>query len=147
MLGIAQNALVIRTSAFFGPWDRFNFARKTLDALARGEAVRASRDASVSPTYVPDLCHATLDLLIDGETGIWHLANQGKLSWYEFAREVAAGAGYDTGLVLPVAGTPADTTLSSKRGLMLRPVEHAIEDFLQATGERAEPRITQVAAE
>jgi dTDP-4-dehydrorhamnose reductase len=147
VLGIAQTALVIRTSAFFGPWDRCNFARQTLDALARGEPVRASRDASVSPTYVPDLCHATLDLLIDGETGIWHLANQGKLSWYQFARELAAGAGYDTGLVLPVSGERANTALSSKRGLMLRPVEHAIEDFLNETGERADPGITQVAAE
>ncbi|HEX8444275.1 MAG TPA: family 1 glycosylhydrolase [Allosphingosinicella sp.] len=147
VLGIADEALVIRTSAFFGPWDRFNFARQTLDALARGEPVRASRDASVSPTYVPDLCHATLDLLIDGETGIWHLANQGKLSWYEFAREVAAGAGYDTGLILPIAGERGDTTLSSKRGLMLRPVEHAIEDFLHETGERAQSGVTEIAAD
>jgi dTDP-4-dehydrorhamnose reductase len=147
VLATSDKALVIRTSAFFGPWDRFNFARRTLDSLARGELVRASRDASVSPTYVPDLCHAALDLLIDGETGIWHLANQGKLSWYEFACQVAAGAGYDTGMVLPVAGERADTTLSSKRGLMLRPVEHAIEDFLNETGERGDPRITHVAAE
>jgi dTDP-4-dehydrorhamnose reductase len=101
----------------------------------------------VSPTYVPDLCHATLDLLIDGETGIWHLANQGKLSWYEFAREVAAGAGYDTGMVLPIAGKRTNTTLSSARGLMLRPIEHAIGAFLEETGERAEPGVTDVAAE
>jgi dTDP-4-dehydrorhamnose reductase len=147
VLGIADKALVIRTSAFFGPWDRFNFARQTLDSLARGEPVRASRDASVSPTYVPDLCHATLDLLIDGETGIWHLANQGKLSWYEFAREVAAGAGYDTGLVLPVEGAPADTTLTSSRGLMLRPVGEAIDAFLHDSGEHSEPPAIEAAAE
>ena len=30
----------------------------------------------VSPTYVPDLVHASLDLLIDGEHGLWHLANE-----------------------------------------------------------------------
>jgi dTDP-4-dehydrorhamnose reductase len=147
VLGIADKALVIRTSAFFGPWDKYNFARNTLDALARGEPVRASRNTAVSPTYVPDLCHATLDLLVDGETGIWHLANQGKLSWYQFAREVASGAGYDPSLVLPIEGRTADTTLTSKRGLMLRPVEHAIEDFLRETGERAEPPVIDVAAE
>jgi dTDP-4-dehydrorhamnose reductase len=147
VLGIPGHALVIRTSAFFGPWDKYNFARNTLDALARGEAVRAARDTAVSPTYVPDLCHATLDLLIDGETGIWHLANQGKLSWFDFAREVATGAGYDPAMVLPTEGQPADTTLGSERGQMLRPVEHAIDAFLRDTGERAEPAVVDIAAE
>jgi dTDP-4-dehydrorhamnose reductase len=147
VLGIAETALVIRTSAFFGPWDKYNFARSTLDALARGEPVRASRDTAVSPTYVPDLCHATLDLLIDGETGIWHLANQGRLSWYEFGREVARGAGYDPGMVIGVAGETADTTLTSSRGAMLRPVRDAIEAFLIDTGERSDPALAELAAE
>jgi dTDP-4-dehydrorhamnose reductase len=147
VLGLAGQALVIRTSAFFGPWDKHNFARNTLDALARGEPVRAARDTAVSPTYVPDLCHATLDLLIDGETGIWHLANQGKLSWFDFAREVAIGAGYDPAMVVATEGQPADTTLGSERGFMLRPVEHAIDDFLRTTGERAERPLVDIAAE
>jgi dTDP-4-dehydrorhamnose reductase len=147
VLEIAEHALVIRTSAFFGPWDKYNFARHTLDALARGEPVRAAADSAVSPTYVPDLCHATLDLLIDGETGIWHLANQGKLSWFDFAREVATGAGYDPAMVLPTEGEPADTTLGSSRGFMLRPVGEAIEAFLNDTGERRPPKVMEIAAE
>ena len=147
VLGVAGQALVIRTSAFFGPWDKYNFARATLDALARGEPVRASRNSAISPTYVPDLCHAVLDLLIDGETGLWHLANQGRLSWFDFAREVATGAGYDPAMVLPVEGEPADTTLGSERGLMLRPLEQAIEDFLRDTGERRDLPVVDVAAE
>nr|MDP9415796.1 sugar nucleotide-binding protein [Pseudomonadota bacterium] len=135
VLGVFEDALVIRTSAFFGPWDKYNFAWNTLSALARGEPVRASRTTAVSPTYVPDLCHATLDLLVDGETGIWHLANQGKLSWHEFATHVAAGAGYDPSLVLPVEEKPANTALTSTRGMMLRRVEDAIQDYLGSIGE------------
>ncbi|HKT14228.1 MAG TPA: family 1 glycosylhydrolase [Allosphingosinicella sp.] len=137
VLGIAGDALVIRTSAFFGPWDKFNFARTVLDGLARGEPVRASRSTAVSPTYVPDLCPAALDLLIDGESGIWHLANQGELSWHEFAHRVAAGAGYDPSLILPVEGPTANNALTSTRGILLRPVDHAIDDFLDQIGERA----------
>lgn len=147
VLKLAEQALVIRTSAFFGPWDKYNFAWNTLDALARGEPVRANRDTAVSPTYVPDLCHATLDLLVDGETGIWHLANQGKLSWHEFATRVAEGAGYDPAMVLPVRGDRANTALTSARGIMLRPVESAIEDYLGEMGERQPPRVVDVAAE
>jgi dTDP-4-dehydrorhamnose reductase len=147
VLKLAPQALVIRTSAFFGPWDKYNFAWRTLNALARGEPVRASASAAVSPTYVPDLCHATLDLLIDGETGIWHLANQGKLSWHEFATQVAERAGYDPSLVLPLRDTEANTALASERGFMLRPVEDAIDDFLGAIGERREAPVQDIAAE
>ncbi len=140
VLGAMADALVIRTSAFFGPWDKYNFAWNVLSALARGEPVQASRSVAVSPTYVPDLCHATLDLLVDGETGLWHLANQGKLSWYEFAHRVAEGAGLDTSLVRGIEEAPANTALTSARGLMLRPVECAIGDYLAQVGDSIEPQ-------
>jgi dTDP-4-dehydrorhamnose reductase len=147
VLEALEDALIIRTSAFFGPWDKYNFAWNTLNALARGEPVRAGRNTAVSPTYVPDLCHATLDLLIDGEKGIWHLANQGKLSWHEFATQVAEGAGYDPSQVLPLDDEHANTALESSRGMMLRPVEHAIRDYLGSIGELAPPLTFDVAAE
>jgi dTDP-4-dehydrorhamnose reductase len=132
-----KDALIIRTSAFFGPWDKYNFAWNVLSALARGEEVTACDKTEVSPTYVPDLCHATLDLLVDGETGTWHLANQGRLSWYDFAHRVAEGAGMDTSLVKPSCdGTPAVTALASSRGAMLRPVEDALDDYIGQIRER-----------
>ncbi|MCW2925281.1 MAG: family oxidoreductase, partial [Thermoleophilia bacterium] len=99
VLGLGGQALVIRTSAFFGPWDKYNFAWNTLSALARGEPVRACRNSAVSPTYVPDLCHATLDLLIDGADGIWHLSSGAAMSWADFARAVARACGLDASLV------------------------------------------------
>ena len=77
MLDVLPDALVVRTSAFFGPWDAHNFVVRTLDAIQRGEPWRAAADVVVSPTYVPDLVDATLDLLIDSERGIWHLTNDG----------------------------------------------------------------------
>jgi dTDP-4-dehydrorhamnose reductase len=149
VLAASDQALVIRTSAFFGPWDRYNFAWNVLNQLARGEPVLACRKTEVSPTYVPDLVHAALDLLVDGETGIWHLTNQGALSWHGFAQLVAEGAGYDPSLVLPIDSAPAaSTVLTSERGIMLRPVEHAIADFIGAVGELIEaPPEMSVAAE
>jgi dTDP-4-dehydrorhamnose reductase len=132
VLAAMPDALVLRTSAFFGPWDRYNFAWDVLSRLADGRSVRASDSAIVSPTYVPDLCHAALDLLIDGEKGIWHLANQGQVSWYEFARRVAEGGGFDPDLVErePGEAEPSLTALSSARGAMLRPFEEALADHL-----------------
>lgn len=140
VLELCPDALVVRTSAFFGPWDRHNFCWNVLNALARGEPVQACDKTLISPTYVPDLVHAALDLLVDGEKGIWHLANDGSLSWHELARRVAEGAGLDAGLVLPMAsGTEVNTSLTSKRGIMLRPLDQAIEDYVREVADLIEP--------
>ena len=87
----------------------------------------------VSPTYVPDLVHATLDLLLDEEKGVWHLTNQGAVSWHELACEIADRAKLDRKQLLPAEdGVAADTSLSSKRGLLLRPLGHALDDFMSS---------------
>ena len=49
----------------------------------------AATDLVVSPTYVPDLVNASLDLLIDGAAGIWHLTNGEPLTWAELAMRAA----------------------------------------------------------
>jgi dTDP-4-dehydrorhamnose reductase len=132
LLAIDGDALIVRTSAFFGPWDRYNFLFNTVERLRRGEDVFASGKSIVSPTYVPDLVHAALDLLLDEETGIWHLTNQGAISWHELACQVADRAKLDAKrIMVPDDDLPADTSLTSKRGLLLRPLDGAIEDFVE----------------
>jgi dTDP-4-dehydrorhamnose reductase len=134
LMAIDADALIIRTSAFFGPWDRYNFLFDTVERLRRGEDVFASDRTIVSPTYVPDLVHATLDLLLDEETGIWHLTNQGAISWHELAREIADRAKLDSRRVIAVGDVPSDTSLTSTRGLLLRPLDRALDDFAQHSG-------------
>jgi dTDP-4-dehydrorhamnose reductase len=133
LMAVDADTLIIRTSAFFGPWDRYNFLFNTIEKLKRAEEVVVSDRTIVSPTYVPDLVHATLDLLLDGETGIWHLTNQGAVSWHDLAKEAAAAANLDRSvirLVRPAEDShDADTSLSSRRGLLLRPLDQAINDF------------------
>ena len=132
LLAIDGDALIVRTSAFFGPWDRHNFLFNTVERLTRGEDVFASGKSIVSPTYVPDLVHAALDLLLDEETGIWHLTNQGAISWHELACHVADRAKLDAKrIIVPDDDLSADTSLTSKRGLLLRPLDGAIEDFVE----------------
>jgi dTDP-4-dehydrorhamnose reductase len=133
LMTIDSDALIIRTSTFFGPWDRFNFLVSTIDKLKRGEEVYASDRTIVSPTYVPDLVHATLDLLLDEEHGIWHLTNQGAVSWHDLAREAAAIGKVDGSLVRRSEpddrSEAADTSLTSDRGLLLRPLDRALVEF------------------
>jgi dTDP-4-dehydrorhamnose reductase len=135
VLEVYPDALILRTSAFFGPWDRYNFVYHTLCALASGHEVSAGADYSISPTYVPDLVNAVLDLLIDGETGIWHLANRGAVSWGELARIAAERGGFDPDRIV-LHGTerpPTSTALASVRGEMLPPLDSALDRFFKET--------------
>jgi dTDP-4-dehydrorhamnose reductase len=132
-------ALVIRTSAFFGPWDRYNFVYDVLHKLANGRTACAAAYITISPTYVPDLVNAALDLLIDGERGIWHLANQGIVTWAGFARMVADMAGYDSARVEDRDGgslgfttvRPSFTPLASELGSFMPSLEDSLERYFQ----------------
>ena len=138
VLKLAPSALVVRTAAFFGPWDRHNFVAQAVHALQRGQRWRAANDQQVSPTYVPDLVQAALNLLIDGEHGLWHLTNRGAVSWAGFAQLVAEAAGLDAGLVDAVPGAtlgqvatrPRYSALQSERGLTLASLQDAVEHYL-----------------
>ena len=126
------NSLVIRTSAFFGPWDRYNFVHGVLHNLGAGLPVEANDQVMVSPTYVPDLVHAALDLLIDGATGVWHLANRGLVSWHALALQAARVAHVDaSALVRLDQGGHSVTGLTSERGLILPPLEEALERYVR----------------
>jgi dTDP-4-dehydrorhamnose reductase len=140
-------ALIARTSAFFGPWDAANFVYHAAAAFAAGRTWRAPSDQRVSPTYVPDLVNVSLDLLIDGADGIWHLANDGDVSWSELARKAAAALGYPEAMVdecetaalrLP-AVRPGYSVLGTERGQRLPPLDDALSRFFherERTGTR-----------
>jgi dTDP-4-dehydrorhamnose reductase len=140
VLAAHEGALVVRTSAFFGPWDEHNVVTVALRALAAGEPFRAAADAVVSPTYVPHLVDAVLDLLIDGEWGLWHLANEGACTWAELALATAEACGVPAesldavstaGLGLP-ARRPLYSALGSERAVVLPRLEDAIAAYAEA---------------
>lgn len=139
VLAAHPGALVVRTAAFFGPWDEWNFITRTLASLALGVPVDAADDLVVSPTYVPDLVHAALDLLIDGEHGIWHLANTGETTWADLARAAARGADLDETLIRGrphtelglAARRPRAVPLTSKRGRIMPSLESALGAYVR----------------
>jgi len=130
-------SLVIRTSAFFGPWDEYNFVTIALRQLSAGNTFVAAEDAVVSPTYVPDLVHASLDLLIDGENGLWHLANKSAIAWADLARLAAkqAGVSISSLVALPtkelglIAPRPTYSVLGSDRGQIMPCLDSAMSRY------------------
>ncbi len=133
---LAGTHLVVRTAAFFSPFDPHNFAVNVARGLAAGQAQRIP-DETVCPTYVPDLCDAVLDLAVDGERGLWHLTNGEAVTWVAFARRLAECCGLDTGLIQPVAPAllrrpaerPVRVALATGRGQLLPSLSGAIDRF------------------
>jgi dTDP-4-dehydrorhamnose reductase len=146
VLDSCPEAMVVRTSSFFGPWDRHNFVAQALKALQSGSSFAAANDITVSPTYVPDLVHACLDLLIDKERGIWHLTNGHAVTWSGLARKACEMAGVDTGRLDAkshdalnyTAPRPLFSALGSERGMLLPTLEDALERYLRLQRQAAE---------
>ncbi|MFN2457201.1 MAG: family 1 glycosylhydrolase [Chitinophagaceae bacterium] len=134
------SSLVIRTSAFFGPWDEYNFVHWVIQNLEEHQSIPVASDVYVSPTYVPDLVHATLDLLIDDEKNIWHLTNKGQITWANLAFETARQLDdADITLInaIPLADMnlsaprPMYSVLSSCKGILLPALDNALQRFFQ----------------
>lgn len=134
---INEQALIIRTSFLFSNWDGHNFLQRLTQKIEASIPVEVANDVIMSPTYVPDLAHAVLDLLVDDERGTWHLTNKGALNWADFVLENAERLHLDKGLVrsLPleqmnrVARRPKYSVLGSEKGYLLPTIENAMQRF------------------
>jgi dTDP-4-dehydrorhamnose reductase len=142
VLDAHARALVIRAGATFGASEESEL-HVALEALASRIRWSSACDVRVSPTYLPDFVNASLDLLVDGAEGIWHLANPGDVSWFEFVCRAAELCGYQPDLIQPcpaanlewAAQRPVYSVLGSERGCLLRPLDEALDQF--AAGWRA----------
>jgi dTDP-4-dehydrorhamnose reductase len=136
VMAACPTALIARTSHLFGPWSEKSFVAQTLRTLSRGGCVTAPRDTVVSPTYMPDFVTATLDLLVDGAHGIWHLTNGGGMSWSEVFKMTARQFGFQ-GKIRDItyeemdftAPRPRVSALESSRGQFLPLFDEAIARY------------------
>ena len=133
-----SRSLVIRTAAFFGPEDQANFVTQALRRVLSGQEWLAPADIFVSPTYVPDLAGATLELLLDGADGIWHVTNAGAISWWDLACAAAIRVGARLDLVRPACGEPSPSlaprprysALGSAKGALMPTLEAALDRYV-----------------
>jgi dTDP-4-dehydrorhamnose reductase len=133
------SSLIIRTSAFFGPWDKYNFVHAVLDAIENDRTFYMPDDVIISPTYVPDLCHKAMDLFIDEEQGIWHLSNHGTVTWAEFGGIIAERRGSKKNKLVSqplaemgwIAKRPLYSVLQSDKGIKLPALDNALDRFFE----------------
>ncbi|CAN5384707.1 hypothetical protein BH11BAC5_BH11BAC5_23410 [soil metagenome] len=131
----SPSTLIVRTGPLFGYEE--DFISKVISTLSGGKSFVADSDITVSPTYIPHLVHASLDLLIDKEKGIWHLSNKGAVTWYQWAKVMAINAGLDEQLVVEDAGAnkavsrPFNSGLQSEKYFHMPSWQNALNECLQ----------------
>ena len=142
VLDCHPDALVVRTSSFFGPWDSHNFVGQCLRALRDGRPFPAASDLTVSPTYVPDLVRRCLDLLVDRASGLWHLSNGEPVTWAQLALRVAQLAQVDASALDArpsermgwAAARPNYSVLGSTRSPGMPSLDDALRRYLADVG-------------
>lgn len=96
-------ALVIRTAVVYGPErQEKNFVYQLLRPSRAGETIRAPMDQRSSPTYNQDLAGASVELVEQGASGLFHVAGPEVLDRYAFARLASRIFGVDPSRVEPV---------------------------------------------
>jgi len=107
---------ILRTSWVFGK-NGHNFVRTMLRLGAEKKEIRVVDDQIGSPTYSRDLARVICDMLPTEKYGIYHVRNEGFMSWFDFAKMIMAKAGLSC-RVLPVPSseypTPAKRPLNSR---------------------------------
>lgn len=127
-----------------------NFVDKRVEDWRRGVDIEMGSDQTVSPTFAEDLASCLLKLLIKGhDPGIYHLANQGECTWFEFTEAVFSLMGegakvtaVDRGGVTGKMRRPLYSALSSKKaaalGAQMPPWRDALERYiLKKYGDKA----------
>jgi len=113
---LMQRYFILRTSWVFGK-NGHNFVRTMLRLGAERPEVSVVCDQIGSPTYTQDLARVICDLIPTEKYGIYHVRNEGYMSWADFARMIMDHAGLRC-RVVPVPSseypTPARRPLNSR---------------------------------
>lgn len=128
------DALIVRIGPGFSPYGNGEFLDGLLASIREGKPFTLPGRQTVTPTYLPDMAHQALDLLMDGEIGFWHLAHPDVVTWDQFAELAVCALGeamprfQDGG-----AKTSArNFALATERGAPMRPLDEALAVWASA---------------
>ena len=103
ILDAHPNALVLRTTTVYGPDPQSkNFLYTLRRVINAGNTMRVPTDQLATPTHVEDLAAASIALLNERQTGIFHLAGPRFLSRYDFSLLACEILGLPTSQVQPL---------------------------------------------
>ena len=139
------SSLIIRAQWLYGKGGE-NFITKVVKIAQQSGTLRVVNDQRGSPTYTKDLAEPLIALIEKGKPGIYHLANSGSCTWFDFAREIF------TLLKMDVSITPISSAELERKaprpsysvfdmwkfqkdtGLKMRPWQEALREYLATIG-------------
>jgi dTDP-4-dehydrorhamnose reductase len=134
---------VIRLSRLFGKagsgaGSKKSFIDLMLDLASRNKELNVVDEELSSPTYAPDITKRTREIIEKKEPfGIYHLANSGSCTWYDFAKEIFKIKGVDIVLnrvdgnyFKRDAKRPAYSVLLNTKLPATRPWQEALREYL-----------------
>jgi dTDP-4-dehydrorhamnose reductase len=143
---ILARYVIVRSLWLYGRGGN-NFVATIHKRAQEKKELRVVNDQTGCPTYTHDLAHAIKALIEVNPQGIYHIANQGTCTWYEFARRIVALTNSPAD-VIPIssdelqrpAKRPAYSVLDCSRfglatGMELRHWDAALQEYLQQPAE------------
>jgi dTDP-4-dehydrorhamnose reductase len=106
-LELGPTDTIVRTSWVCG-YHGANLVKTILRLAGEHDTLSFVADQRGHPTFADDLAAVVRQLVVERRPGLFHVTNQGAVSWYEFAREVLAAAGLDAERVQPIATADLD---------------------------------------
>jgi len=106
-LELGPGDTIVRTSWVCG-FHGGNMVKTILRLAGEHESLSFVDDQRGHPTFADDLAAVVRRLVVERRPGVFHVTNQGAVSWYEFAREVLRAAGLDPERVRPIATADLD---------------------------------------
>ena len=99
-----ERSYIVRTAWLYSEFGK-NFAKTMCNfAISSEKEVKVVNDQIGQPTNANELAAQLIELVDSGARfGIYHGANSGQASWFEFAQEIFKLSGSDVGRVTPVS--------------------------------------------
>lgn len=99
---------IVRSSWVCGRYGH-NFVKTMLRSAGEpGRTVTVVDDQRGCPTIAADLAGMVRRLVVDRRPGLFHVTNQGAVTWYEFARAIFSAAGQDPDRVVAITTDQLD---------------------------------------
>ncbi|HEY9168438.1 MAG TPA: dTDP-4-dehydrorhamnose reductase [Lutibacter sp.] len=123
-----KNSMIIRTSWLYSEFGN-NFVKSILKLSKERESISVVYNQIGSPTYARDLALVILQIISDFEhegIQIYHYANKGQCSWFQFAEEIVKIANYNCD-VLPITSEAYKTKVKRPKYSLMntQKIQHA----------------------
>ncbi|WP_304941798.1 dTDP-4-dehydrorhamnose reductase [Vallitalea guaymasensis] len=139
---ISPKYFILRTSWLYGTHGK-NFVKTILKLSETKDVISVVNDQIGTPTYTIDIINVISKLIKTNIYGIYHVSNEGRCSWYEFAEKIIKLTNKET-TIIPITTNQSkrkadrphysvleNSMLKHRFGYTLRNWEEALTEFLK----------------